>query len=172
MTDFVQGQLPVRFRFGILWPMLEIFRKLYFFAGSCRLLRRLFDYARGSTQNGKKNKNTSRIYDLGVVPTRGNKQAQRKSIVLQEFKATNTIEQFFLIIHIKIPHQSFDDPFIRLWIARFTACLRHVASRNRHVAHRMSHFVAEAIFIFSLYPRLLARLHFTPSVSLYVQHVS
>ncbi len=76
MTDFVQGQLRVRFRFGTLWPMLEIFRKLYLFTGSCRLLRRLFDYARGSTQNGKKNKtkNTSRIYDLGVVPTRGNKR--------------------------------------------------------------------------------------------------
>ena len=54
MTDFVQGQLRVRFRFGTLWPMLEIFRKLYLFTGSCRLLRRLFDYARGSTQNGKK----------------------------------------------------------------------------------------------------------------------
>ena len=84
LTDFVQGQLRVRFRFGTLWhslalfgtlwPMLEIFRKLYLFTGSCRLLRRLFDYARGSTQNGKKTtKNTSRIYDLGVVPTRGNK---------------------------------------------------------------------------------------------------
>ena len=54
MTDFVQGQLRVRFRFGTLWPMLEIFRKLYLFTGSCRLLRRLFVYARGSTQNGKK----------------------------------------------------------------------------------------------------------------------
>ena len=31
----------------------------------------IFDYARGSTQMGKKNR--SRIYDLGVVPTRGNK---------------------------------------------------------------------------------------------------
>ena len=65
-----QEQLRVRFRFGTLWPMLEIFRKLYLFTGSCRLLRRLFDYARGSTQNGKKNR--SRIYDLRVVPTRGN----------------------------------------------------------------------------------------------------
>ncbi len=52
LTDFVQGQLRVRFRFGRLWPMLEMFRKLYLFTGSCRLLRRLFDYARGSTQNG------------------------------------------------------------------------------------------------------------------------
>ncbi len=56
MTDFVQGQVRVRFRFGTLWLMLEILRKLYLFTGSCRLLRRLFDYARGSTQNGKKNK--------------------------------------------------------------------------------------------------------------------
>ncbi len=55
LTDFVQGQLWVRFRFGRLRPKLEIFRKLYFFTGSCRLLRRLFGYARGSTQNGKKN---------------------------------------------------------------------------------------------------------------------
>ncbi len=54
LTDFVQGQLRVRFRFGRLWTMLEIFRKLYLFTGSCRLLRRLFDYVRGSTQNGKK----------------------------------------------------------------------------------------------------------------------
>ncbi len=56
LTDFGQGQLRVRFRFGRLWPILEIFRKLYLFTGSCRLLRRLFDYARGSTQN-EKNKN-------------------------------------------------------------------------------------------------------------------
>ncbi len=42
--------------FGTLWPMLEIFRKLYLFTGSCRLLRRLFDYARGSTQKGKEKK--------------------------------------------------------------------------------------------------------------------
>ena len=54
LTDFAQGQLRVRVRFGRLWPMLEIFRKLYLFTGSFRLLRRLFDYARGSTQNGKK----------------------------------------------------------------------------------------------------------------------
>jgi hypothetical protein len=57
LTDFVQGQLRVPFRFG-------------FITGSFRLLRRLFDDARGSTQNGKKNR--SRIYDLGVVPTPGN----------------------------------------------------------------------------------------------------
>ncbi len=42
--------------FGTLWPMFEIFRKFYLFTGSCRLLRRLFDYARGSTQKGKKKK--------------------------------------------------------------------------------------------------------------------
>ena len=53
LTDFVQGQLRVRFRFGRLWPMFEILWKLYLFIGSCRLLRRLFNYARGSTQNGK-----------------------------------------------------------------------------------------------------------------------
>jgi hypothetical protein len=28
--------------------------EIHLFTGSCRLLRRLFDYARGSTQNGKK----------------------------------------------------------------------------------------------------------------------
>ena len=55
LTNFVQGHL--RFRFGRLWPMLEIFRKLYLFTGSCRLLRRLFDYARGSTQNREKKTN-------------------------------------------------------------------------------------------------------------------
>ncbi len=42
--------------FGTLWPILEIFRKLYLFTGSCRLLRRLFDYARGSTQKNPKKK--------------------------------------------------------------------------------------------------------------------
>ena len=39
--------------FGRLWPMLEIFRKLYLFPGICRLLRRLFDYARLDTKNKK-----------------------------------------------------------------------------------------------------------------------
>ena len=61
LTDFVQGQPQVRFRFGRLWPMLEIFRKSYLFTGSCRLLRRLFDYVHGSTQNGKKPKKTLKI---------------------------------------------------------------------------------------------------------------
>ena len=65
LTDFVQGQLRVPFRFGRCLP------EVHLFTGSCRLLRRLFDYARGSTQMEKK-KNRSRIYDLGVVPTRGN----------------------------------------------------------------------------------------------------
>ena len=68
LTDFVQGQLRVPFRFGRCLP------EVHLFTGSCRLLRRLFDYARGSTQmeKKKKKKNRSRIYDLGVVPTRGN----------------------------------------------------------------------------------------------------
>ena len=50
LTDFVQGQLRVPFRFGRCLKFPEstlIYRKL-------RLLRRLFDYSRGSTQNGKK----------------------------------------------------------------------------------------------------------------------
>jgi hypothetical protein len=73
LTDFVQGQLRVPFRFG------DACRKYTYLpevvvssAGSS-----IFDYARGSTQNekNKKNKkNRSRIYDLGVVPTRGNNE--------------------------------------------------------------------------------------------------
>ena len=66
LTDFVQGQLRVPFRFGRCLP------EVHLLSGSCRLLSRLFDYARGSTQMEKKNR--SRIYDLGVVPTRGNKK--------------------------------------------------------------------------------------------------
>ncbi len=31
MTDFVQGQLRVRFRFGTLWPMLEIFFHVFIY---------------------------------------------------------------------------------------------------------------------------------------------
>ena len=50
LTDFVQGQLRVPFRFGRCLP------EVHLFTGSCRLLRRLFDYARGSTQMGKKKK--------------------------------------------------------------------------------------------------------------------
>jgi hypothetical protein len=66
LTDFVQGSFGFRFALADAWNFPEV----HLFTGSCRLLRRLFDYARGSTQNGKKNR--SRIYDLGVVPTRGN----------------------------------------------------------------------------------------------------
>jgi hypothetical protein len=68
LTDFVQGQLRVPCRFGRCLP------EVHLFTGSCRVLRRLFNYARGSTQMEKKKqkKNRSRIYDLGVVPTRGN----------------------------------------------------------------------------------------------------
>jgi hypothetical protein len=44
LTDFVQGQLRVPFRFGRFLP------EVHLFTGSCRLLRRLFNYARGSTQ--------------------------------------------------------------------------------------------------------------------------
>ena len=50
LTDFVQGQLRVPFRFGRCLP------EVHLFTGSCRLLRRLFDYARGSTQMEKKRK--------------------------------------------------------------------------------------------------------------------
>ena len=69
LTDFVEGQHWVRFRFGRLWPMLEIFWKLYLFTGSCRLLRRLFDYARGSTQNGKKQQKTLKTLNPRTDPT-------------------------------------------------------------------------------------------------------
>jgi hypothetical protein len=72
LTDFVQGQLRFPFRFGrcLKFPgSTLIYRKL-------SLLRRLFDCAHGSTQNGEKNK--SRIYDLGVVPTRGKKRLERE----------------------------------------------------------------------------------------------
>ena len=77
LTDFVQGQLRVPFRFGRCLP------EVHLFTGSCRLLRRLFDYARGSTQMGKK-KNRSRIYDLGVVPTRGN-NVQKRTITYMTY---------------------------------------------------------------------------------------
>ena len=50
LTDFVQGQLRVPFRFGRCLP------EVHLFTGSCRLLRRLFNYARGSTQMEKKKK--------------------------------------------------------------------------------------------------------------------
>ena len=51
LTDFVQGQFRVPFRFGRCLP------EVHLFTGSCRLLRRLFNYARGSTQmENKKNK--------------------------------------------------------------------------------------------------------------------
>ena len=62
-----------RFALADAWNNPEV----HLFTGSCRLLRRLFDLqlrARLDT-NGKKKKkkkNRSRIYDLGVVPTRGN----------------------------------------------------------------------------------------------------
>ena len=64
------------FKSTILTDFVRCLPEVHLFTGSCRLLRRLFDLrlrARLDT-NGKKKKNRSRIYDLGVVPTRGNKK--------------------------------------------------------------------------------------------------
>ena len=66
LTDFVQGQLRVPFRFGRCLP------EVHLFTGSCRLLRRPFDYARGSTQMVKKKIGAEFMTSVGVVPTRGN----------------------------------------------------------------------------------------------------
>jgi hypothetical protein len=65
LTDFAQEQLRVPFRF---WPMLEISRKYTY------LPEVVVSSAGSSTTRAarhKMEKNRSRIYDLGVVPTRG-----------------------------------------------------------------------------------------------------
>ncbi len=53
---------------------------------------------RSSTQNGKKpTKNTSRIYDLCVVPTRGNKPIRMEpehSVYINLLSFKNTIEEY------------------------------------------------------------------------------
>ena len=66
LTDFVQGQLRVPFRF---WPMLEISRKYTY------LPEVVVSSAGSSTTRAARHqmeKNRSRIYDLGVVPTEVN----------------------------------------------------------------------------------------------------
>ena len=65
LTDIVQGQLRVPFRFGRCLP------EVHLFTGRCRLLRRLFDLRLRARLDTKWKKKWSRIYDLGVVPTRG-----------------------------------------------------------------------------------------------------
>ena len=75
LTDFVQGQLRVPFRFGrcLKFPgSTLIYRKLSSPPQALRLRARL---------DTKWKKNRSRIYDLGVVPTRGNKRYLSISIL-------------------------------------------------------------------------------------------
>ncbi len=74
LTDFVQGQLRVQF-------CLAVFGRCLKFSGSCTYLPEVVVSSAGSSttraarhkkeKKPKKTKNTSRIYDLGVVPTRG-----------------------------------------------------------------------------------------------------
>ena len=76
LTDFVQGQLRVPFRFGrcLKFPgSTLIYRKLLSPPQALRLCARLDTKWRG--------KNRSRIDDLGVVPTRGNKFQRRAKLV-------------------------------------------------------------------------------------------
>ncbi len=83
LTDFVQGQLRVRFRFGRLWPMLS---------GSCTYLPEVVVSSAGSSttrvarhkmEKKTQTKNKSLIYDLGVVPTRGNKSMRQREMLKQ-----------------------------------------------------------------------------------------
>ena len=77
LTDSVQGQLRVPFRFGrcLKFPgSTLIYRKLSSSPQALRLRARL---------DTKWKKNRSRIYDLGVVPTRGNKAIYRINRIRQ-----------------------------------------------------------------------------------------
>jgi hypothetical protein len=116
-SDFVQGQF--RFRFALA----DACRKYTYLpevvvssAGSS-----IFDYARGSTQMEKKNR--SRIYDLGVVPTRGNNYIRNSN--------SETLEP--RVIYCML---SFDSCYwsLKYWIADWTSWSNFQTPANIQIA--------------------------------------